>query len=97
MFITDMGKTGKRIDLGAGLFLEIIEGNRPKGIFYRGNTRIKEIDLADKVGKRLFVVEAVDLGAKKSRLADALQMSRQSIHNHLEIRKHFGLEGLIHS
>jgi len=97
MFITDIGKSGKRIDLGAGLFLEIIEGNRPKAILYRGNTRIKEIDLADKVGKRLFVVEAVDLGAKKSRLADALQMSRQSIHNYLEIRKHFGLEGLIHS
>lgn len=97
IFDTDIGKSGKRVSLGAGLFLEKIEGSHPKGILYRGNIRIKEVDLGDRVAKRLFVVEAVDLGAKKSRLSDALPISRQSIHNYLETRKHFGLEGLIHS
>jgi hypothetical protein len=43
------------------------------------------------------VVETIDLGVVQSRLALALGISRQSIHNYLEIRKHFGLEGLIHS
>lgn len=97
LFGNDNGEKANRFSLDSGLFLEIIEGHRRKAILYRGNTRIKEVDLTDKVAKRLFVVEAVDLGAKKSRLADALQISRQSIHNYLETRKHFGLEGLIHS
>ena len=97
MFDADIAKSGKRISLGAGLFLEKIEGSHPKGRLHRGDILIKEVDLADRVAKRLFVVEAVDLGAMKSRLADALPISRQSIHNYLETRKHFGLEGLIHS
>ena len=96
MFNRDKDKSSERIDLGAGLSLEITEGLRRKAILYRGNVRVKELDLADKVGKRLLVLEAVDLGARKSRLAGAFKMSRQTIHNYLETRKHFGLEGLIH-
>lgn len=97
MFNTDVASRGQRADLGAGLSLEIITGKRPRAVLYRAGARIKEVDLANRVEKRLLVVEAVDLGAKKSCLARALQMSRQTIHNHLETRKHFGLEGLIHS
>lgn len=97
LFGVDNGDSAKRISLDGGLFLEMIEGNRPKAILYRGSIRIKEVDLSDRVAKRLFVVEAVDLGAKKSGLAEGLGISRQSIHNYLETRKHFGLEGLIHS
>jgi hypothetical protein len=96
LFGADLGKSDKRVSLGSRLFLDKTEGNCPKWILYRGNTRIKEVDLADRVAKRLLVVEAVDLGATKSRLARALRISRQSIHNYLETRKHFGLEGLIH-
>ena len=33
----------------------------------------------------------------KSRLASALRMSRQTIDTYLDTKKHFGLEGLIHS
>jgi hypothetical protein len=97
LFNMDAASRGKRADLGAGLSLEIITGKRPRAVLYRAGARIKEVDLANRVEKRLLVVEAVDLGAKQSRLASALQMSRQTIHNHLETRKHFGLEGLIHS
>ena len=87
-----------RIDLGSGLFLEL-NGKRSKlrAALYRHGTYIKEVDLSDKGAKRLFVLEAVELGARKTRLASALNMSRQSIHNYEEIKKHFGLEGLIHS
>jgi hypothetical protein len=64
---------------------------------YNNRTLIKTVDLSDRVAKRLFVVEAVEMGATKSRLAKALQISRQSIHNYTETKKHFGLEGLIHN
>ena len=39
--------------------------------------------------------EAVELGAVRTRLAAALKISRQTIHNYLETKKRFGLEGLI--
>jgi hypothetical protein len=45
LFGTDLGKSGNRIDLGGGLFLEKREGGRSKGMLYRGNTIIKEVDL----------------------------------------------------
>lgn len=56
---------------------------------------IRKVDFKDKVSKRLFIIEAVDLGCVQSQLASGLGISRQTIHNYLEIRKHFGLEGLI--
>ncbi|MBT5528180.1 MAG: hypothetical protein HOK35_03395 [Cytophagia bacterium] len=48
--------------------------------------------MEDNIAKRLFIVEAVELGAMKSRLASALEISRQTIDNYLGIKKHFGLE-----
>jgi len=56
---------------------------------------IKKVDLSDKPAKKLLVVEAVELGANKSRLADALNISRQTIHNYIESKKRFGTEGLL--
>jgi hypothetical protein len=47
------------------------------------------------VAKRLFVVEVIEMGAGKSDLATPLASSRQTIHNRMEIKKHFGREGLI--
>lgn len=85
----------RRAALGLGLVIQI-DDSRQKADLYRHGTYVKGVDLSDKVAKRLFVVEAVDLGAIQLRLAKALGISRQSIHTYLEIRKHFGLEGLIH-
>ncbi len=56
---------------------------------------IKKVDLADAVARRLFSVETIALGAGKSRLATALGISRQTIHNQIDIKKHFGPEGVI--
>jgi hypothetical protein len=39
---------------------------------------------------------SLTLGANQSRLASALKISRQTIHNYREIYHHFGMEGLIH-
>ena len=84
------------IDLGKGLGLRIIPGYKKQAQLYRHGTLIKAVSLRDKVAKRIFAVEVVELGAFQSRLADALGITRQTIHNYREIEKHFGFEGLIH-
>lgn len=89
-------KNRTRMNIGPGLILEITKDNKPKVTLYRHDTYIKTADFSDRVAKRLFVVEAVEQGALKYRLAEALNMSRQTIHNYLETKEHFGLEGLIH-
>jgi len=38
-------------------------------------------------------VEAVVMGAEKKALAAALGITRQTVHNYIEINKYFGLEG----
>lgn len=83
--------------IGDRLFLKFSKENPQKVSLYHYDNLIKTVDLTDRVAKRLMVVEAVEMGATKSRLAAALQISRQSIHNYTETKKHFGLEGLIHN
>lgn len=90
--------SGKRIPLSSGLFIEVSggQGKKPsKAILYRQGVFVKNVDLKDRVAKRLFIVDTVDLGASKSYLAAALGISRQTIDNHLAIRTQFGKEGLI--
>jgi hypothetical protein len=61
----------------------------------QGEETIKKVDLLDKASKKLFVIEAVELGATKYKLAEALNISRQTIHNYIESKKMFGIGGLI--
>ncbi len=86
----------KRTRLGKGLVLELENGRKGKARLYRGDHLIKVADLTDRVAKKVFVIETLQLGAAKVRLAEALSLSRQTLHNYQEIHKHFGLEGLIH-
>ena len=81
--------------IGQRLYLKFKDDSETLAALYHNDVLVKTADLADKVAKRFFVVEAVELGATKTRLADALNISRQTIHNYLETKKHFGLEGLI--
>ena len=80
--------------IGRRLYLEFKDDSETHVTLYHNDVLVKTADLADKVAKRFFVVEAVELGATKTRLADTLNISRQTIHNYLEIKKHFGLEGI---
>ena len=82
-------------NLGNGLILKIDKNDSKIFTLWRHGTFIKKADLSDKVEKRLFIVEAVELGAIQYRLAKALDISRQTIHNYREIKEHFGSEGLI--
>lgn len=85
----------KQADLGNGLILESDIANPKHVTIYRQGIIIKKADLSDRVAKRLFVIEIIGLGALRSRLASALDVSRQTIHNYLETYKYFGIEGLI--
>jgi transposase len=86
-----------KIHLGAGLKIQIIEGFKPGARLYRLDVLIKTVDLSDKIARRLFIVEVVELGANKTKLAKVLGVSRQTIHNYEEIQKNFGREGLVNS
>ncbi|MFV9646540.1 MAG: putative transposase, partial [Desulfobacterales bacterium] len=86
-----------KIRLGSGLEIQLVKDFRPKAKLYRFDVLIKTVDLSDKIARRLFIVEVVELGAAKSKLAKVLGISRQTIHNYEEIQKNFGREGLVNS
>ena len=83
--------------IGRRLYLEFKDKSETRVALYHNDVLVKTADLADKVAKKFLVVEAVELGATKTHLADALSISRQTIHNYLESKKYFGVEGLIRS
>jgi hypothetical protein len=82
--------------LGNGFVLEFSDRGKSQCKLLHYDKPIKIVDLSDKVAKKLLVIEAVELGAVQARLAEALGISRQTIHNYRETHKYFGLEGLIH-
>ena len=88
-------KLKNQFDLGKGLILEVKENYPRRAILSQNGIVIKRCNLADKTAKKLLVIEALEHGAMKSRLASALQMSRQTIDNYQGTVKYFGLEGLI--
>ena len=90
-------KKHDKIDLGAGLEIKIIKGSKPKAILYRSDIVLKLVDLTDTTAKRLFIVETVNLGATRYKLADALGICRQTIYNYIETHREFGNEGLINN
>jgi len=90
-------KKDEKVHLGAGLEIQIIDGVKPRARLYRLDVLIKTVELSDKTARRLFVVEVVELGATKAKLAETLGISRQTIHNYSETQKKFGTEGLINS
>jgi len=83
--------------IGNRLYFKFTDGNKTIVTLFHNDVLVKIIDLSDQVAKRIFIVETVELGAKKSHLAEALNISRQSIDNYLKAKKHFGLEGLINN
>ncbi len=83
----------RSIALGKGLRLELENGREARAVLYRGDFPIKTVDLGDKVAKKLFLTEAIELGANQSRLAAALDVSRQTLHNYRQIKAHFGVRG----
>jgi predicted transcriptional regulator len=81
--------------IGANLSLVFNRINKHMVTVKNRDVIVKKVDLSDKVARKILVVELVDLGAKKSRIADALGISRQTIHNYIESKKVFGSAGLL--
>ena len=65
--------------IGRGISLEIRGSKNGIAIQYDRDREIKRVDLSDKTAKRIFIVDLVELGVNQTKLADKLQISRQSI------------------
>ncbi|WDN89758.1 hypothetical protein BuS5_02726 [Desulfosarcina sp. BuS5] len=81
--------------IGANLSLVFNRRNKHMITLKNRDIIVKKVDISDKPAKKIFVVDAVELGANKSLLAGALNISRQTIHNYIESKKKFGTEGLL--
>ncbi|MCP4898781.1 MAG: helix-turn-helix domain-containing protein, partial [bacterium] len=57
---------------------------------------LKEVDLGEKAQRQLLVIELIQQGVTQSKLAKALELSRQTLHNYRESYNKFGVEGLLH-
>jgi hypothetical protein len=94
--VSEQDDQGQKYSLGRGFVLAFSDGEKMQCKLLQYDQPIKVVDLSDKVAKKLLVIEAVQLGVIQSHLADALEISRQTIHNYRETHKYFGIEGLIH-
>jgi hypothetical protein len=92
---TKNNKEKNKFVIGHGLILEIGESSPQSALLFVQGVMIKKVNLSDKIRKKIFIVEALELGAQKSRLSKALNISRQSIDNYQGIMKQFGLEGFV--
>ena len=81
--------------IGANLALIFDSRNKQIVTLKNRDVIVKKVDLSDKPAKKMFIIDAVELGATKYLLADALNISRQTIHNYIESKKKFGTEGLL--
>jgi len=65
---------------------------------YKNGAFVKEQPLSPAIEKRLFVVDLVERqGVTKTKLADSLEISRQSINNWIDTYRKFGATGLINN
>ena len=85
----------ERISVGDRLAVAYGENKRQSIALIHQNVIVKTVDTSDKFAIKLFALDAVDLGAKKTELSKALNITRQTINNYVKIREHVGVEGLI--
>jgi len=96
LFPTEKKEITSRISIGNGYSVECAS---PKIIIiYRMGVPLKKTEIKTQIDKRRLAVELVlECGAIKLRLADALQISRQSLDNWIDTYKRSGFEGLVNS
>lgn len=82
--------------LGRGYALRLPRGPRAPGDLYHRGSLSKRVNLHDKAERRLLAVELMQHGVNQTRLAEALQLSRQTLHNYRESYREFGVHGLLH-
>jgi len=83
------------IKLGNGL---TAERDKKHITLYKNGGLLKRVDISQATTRRLFIVELViDLGVSKTDVAEALDISRETVYNTLDTYEHFGVDGLLHS
>ncbi len=82
--ISEQDDQEQKYALGNGFVLAFSDDEKKQCKLLHYDNPIKLVDLSDKVAKKLLVIEAVELGVIQSHLADALEISRQTIHNYRE-------------
>ena len=82
--------------IGAGYVLHLPRGPRAKGYLYRQGALIEELELGKKQERQQLVVKLMRQGVNQSDLAEALRLSRQTLHNYRAMYDRFGLEGFVH-
>jgi hypothetical protein len=85
-----------RFGIGRAYELHLPRGPRSKGQVYRRGVLLKEVNLGEKAQRQLLAIELMQQGVNQSKLAKALRLSRQTLHNYRESYNKFGVEGLLH-
>ncbi len=85
-----------RFVIGRAYELHLPRGPRSKGQVYHRGALLKEVDLGEKAQRQLLAIELMQQGVNQSKLAKALKLSRQTLHNYRESYNKFGVEGLLH-
>jgi hypothetical protein len=88
-------KLDARFTLGRCYVLHLPRGPRRQGDLYHHGSFIKRVNLADKAELRLFAVELMQKSLSQTRLAEVLNLSRQTLHNYRESYREFGVNGLL--
>jgi hypothetical protein len=86
-----------RTNIGRNYELVVQGGKKGTATLYHHGIEIERVDFSDTPAKRIFIVSLVERKVNQTRLAEKLDISRQTIHNYVERKEHFGLEGLINS
>ena len=87
---------GCLLGLGRGYTLRLPQGPRAPGDLHHRGGLGKRVNLRDKAERRLLAVERMQHGVNQTRLAEALQLNRQTLHNYRESCREFGVQGLLH-
>ncbi|MCP4587508.1 hypothetical protein, partial [Pseudoalteromonas sp.] len=95
--LIESDKDNNRTYIGGGISLEIRGSKNGITIQYDRGWETKRVDLSDKTAKRIFIVDLVELNVNQTKLANKLQISRQSINTYVKRKRLFGLEGLVNS
>jgi len=90
-------QTAQRLDIGNFLSVAFIGKASFKAALYKNDELVKTINNTDKVERKILITEAVELGATKTKLAKVFGICRQTIDNYVDVKKRYGIEGLVHS
>jgi transposase len=86
-----------RTNIGRSYELAVHGGKKGTAILYHHGVETERVDFSDTPAKRIFIVRLVERKVNQTKLAKKLNISRQTIHNYVERKEHFGMEGLINS